>query len=555
MERKRLGEILIDENIITQDQLELALKEQKESGLRLGEYLTEKLFVSEEQIISSLIKQLNISYIDLSKQDISQSILKHIPEKMIKTYKIIPFDIINGQLLIAMQDPLNYFAIDEIKRVVKLNIKTLITSKKAINEAIEKYFGKSEAHQAAQEFSNLNFNDTSSNTKDIDVSSSSPSVRFLNKIVEMGITKSASDIHIEPENETIRIRYRIDGHLVTEMEVDKGIHESLLSIVKQKSGMNIIEKRLPQDGSWSHKLKGKEIDLRASTLPLNKGEKIVIRILDKSSFEFKKENLGLSLSQLEIYNDLLKSLTGVILVTGETGSGKTTTLYTTITELTDDSKNIITLEDPVEYDFKGINQVSINPKIDLTFAKGLRSVLRQDPDIIMVGEIRDSETVKIAIESALTGHLVLSSIHTNNALETVTRLLEMGVEPFLIASTLNGIISQKLIRKICPNCKTSYEASYREKELLGIDVSEKLMISKGEGCGFCRNTGYKGRVAIFEILKIDKNIQKAISEHDNIYDIKKIVKENGFVDLIESCKLKVIEDITSIEEYLRISCL
>ncbi|WP_027626695.1 GspE/PulE family protein [Clostridium lundense] len=551
--RKRLGELLIDSGLITEVILKKALDIQKETGEKLGELLVTKGFATNEQIVEAIRKQLGIDYIDLDKVSIRQEVIDIIPEVMARKHELLPIDIINGRLLVVMSDPLNYFAIEEIRVATEYAVKTAISLRNSILENIEKYYGKSKAEKAAENYGKI-YGYRKSNNEPIEEyenSSSAPTIKFINTIIDNAILNNASDIHIEPYEGEMRVRYRIDGVLREIMKVDIGMLEAVVSRIKIMSDLNIAEKRIPQDGRINFKSKQNNIDLRISIVPTILGEKVVMRILDKSNFSLDLERVGLDSDELDKLKNIISKPYGIILVCGPTGSGKTTTLYTILNRLNDNDKNIVTIEDPVEYNLKGINQMQVNNKIGFTFASGLRSILRQDPNIILVGEIRDNETAEISIRSALTGHLVLSTIHTNNAAGVVTRLQDMKMEPFLISSTVIGIISQRLVRKICPNCSEEYISGSKEMRLLGIN--EKVKLKRAKGCSICSGTGYKGRTGIFEVIEINKEIKELIDYKRGEGAIEKEAQKNGTVLLREACIRKVLAGVTTVEEMLRVT--
>lgn len=553
--RKKLGELLIEAGCVTQEQVEKALEMQKETGLKLGEILIKENYVSEEQILKVIQFQLGIEYIDIRKVYIDEETVKMIPEETCRKYCVIPIEVLNGELVIAMNDPLNYYAIDDIKLCIPLPVKPVISSEPDIINAIEKFFGKQTAERAVQEFEKeYVFNDVKTDelehSKEID---NAPIVKYVNTIIENSIRNNASDIHIEPEDDDIRVRIRVDGILSEIMSSPLNMLNAILTRIKVMADMNVAEKRVPQDGRIAFKIDGKNIDLRVSTIPTKYGEKVVMRVLDKTNFLLSKTNLGLTPHNMKIFDRLVEKPYGIILVTGPTGSGKTSTLYTILSEVNDIKKNIITLEDPIEYNLKGVNQVQLNPKAGLTFASGLRSILRQDPDIVMVGEIRDAETAEIAIRAALTGHLVLSTLHTNDAPGSISRLTDMNIEPFLVSSSLIGVIAQRLVRKICPNCRTQYTPDDRELHILGMDDEKELKLYKGAGCRLCSNSGYKGRTAIFEIMEVTKELRLLIDARTPTDLLRDQAVKEGMTVLKESCKQMVIEGKTTVDELVRIT--
>jgi len=553
--RRRLGELLIEAECVTEEQIQKALQIQKETGDKLGEILVKEGYVNEEQILKVIESQFGIQYIDITKVYIDAEAVRMIPEELCRKHVMVAIEVSNGEITLAMKDPLNYYAIEDIKLLVALPIKPVISSETAIFSTIEKYFGKQNAEKAVQQFekefvSTETKEETSESTKEID---NAPIVKYVNSIIENSIRNNASDIHIEPEDDCIRVRIRVDGILSEIMKSPINMINAIITRIKVMADMNVAEKRVPQDGRIAFKIENRSIDLRVSTIPTIYGEKTVMRVLDKTSFMLSKANLGLSPYNLEIFNGLIEKPYGIILVTGPTGSGKTSTLYTILSEVNDIKKNIITLEDPVEYNLKGINQVQLNSKAGLSFAAGLRSILRQDPDIVMVGEIRDGETAEIAIRAALTGHLVLSTLHTNDAPGVISRLTDMGIEPFLVSSSLIGIIAQRLVRKICPHCKKEHVPDDRDLSLLGIELDGDKKIYKGTGCRLCGNSGYKGRTAIFEIMEISKDLRLLIDQKTPTEILRDQAVKEGMVTLRDSCKQMIMDGATTVEEMIRIT--
>lgn len=549
--RKRLGEILIDAGIITEEVIEKALKLQKLTGEKLGEVLVNKGFTTNEQIVNAVKQQMGIPLIDLDSINVRQDIIDILPAGIAKKYEAIPIDMINGFLLVTMSDPLNYFAAEDIKIATGYNIKPAISIRSSILENIKKYYGRSRAQEAARTYRRNTESTRVEMQPQTADDASAPVIRFLDTIIENAVMYNASDIHIEPDEKEMRVRFRVDGILREIMRTHIEMISPVTSRIKIMANLNIAESRIPQDGKISYKIKNKRIDIRISIVPTVLGEKIVMRLLDKSAFSMDLGKIGLEKDEMIKLDRMIKSPYGIILVSGPTGSGKTTTLYSILNILNDVSKNIITIEDPVEYNLGGINQMQVNTKIGFDFANGLRSILRQDPDIILVGEIRDNETAEISIRSALTGHMVLSTIHTNNAVGTIGRLLDMGIKPFLISSTITGIVAQRLVRKICPACAEEYMSSEREMRLLGL--SNPVKLKRGRGCSLCNDTGYKGRIGIFEMLEIDNDIRDIIDLNYNESKIERIAVENGMNTLRKSCTAKVLDGITTVDEMLRVT--
>lgn len=554
-ETKRLGDLLLESGLITQDQLEHVLEVQKLTGKKIGEVFIEEGVVSEDRIIEVLEFQLGIPHVDLNRYYIDPEIPGLISEKIARRYILIPVKKDRGKLIVAMADPLNIFAIDDIKILTGLDVVPLIATSRGVLEAIDKHYETENVEEALAEFGQ-DYQLENINGIDEEILSEvnkAPIVKLVNSIIRQAVKMKASDIHIEPFEKVIKVRFRIDGDLQEIMKPAKVIHSAVATRIKIISKMDIAEKRLPQDGRVEMDVDGREIDLRISVLPTVYGEKVVMRILDRSNFLFSKKQLGFTQQNLEAFDNIIQSPNGIILVTGPTGSGKSTTLYTVLKELNQVSKNIITVEDPVEYQMDGINQVQVNTKAGLTFAGGLRSILRQDPDIIMIGEIRDNETAQIAVRAAITGHLVLSTLHTNDTASSVTRLINMGIEPYLVSSSVVGITAQRLIKKICENCKTGHIADERERKALQAEDTEEVTVYKGGGCNLCNNTGYKGRTAIHEILPITKEIRLLVDAGSSIDNIREEAKKQNFVSLRENCAQLVREGVTTIDELLRVT--
>ncbi|KLU58551.1 type II secretion system protein E [Peptococcaceae bacterium CEB3] len=568
-ERKRLGEILMAGGVISSGQLEEALKAQKALGLRLGEVLIRQGLVTEEDILRTMQNQLGLPYVDLNRVVVPEQVLQLLPEAVVRKYGVLPLETQNAQLLVAVSDPTDYFALDDLRLAAGMMVKPCLAKKGDILKAIDRYYGRSEAEKAARDYARqtgvvplaataqagLGSAGVSGGTNalvDLD-DESTPIIKFLNTIIENAVNNSASDVHIEPLEEELRVRFRLDGVLREIMRTPVAMAGPVVSRVKIMSDLNIAERRLPQDGRISYQVGGKMIDLRVSTAPTMFGEKVVLRILDKAGVILEKEALGLPPREQELFDRLISRPYGIVLVTGPTGSGKTTTLYTMLNQLNTAEKNIITLEDPVEFNFEGVNQIQVNPKAGLTFAAGLRSILRQDPDIIMVGEMRDNETAEIAVRSALTGHLVLSTIHTNDAAGAVTRLMDMDIEPFLLSASLLGIISQRLVRRVCPQCSAEYAAGSKEVGLLGLPEGTDVVLKRGQGCSFCHGSGYKGRIAIFEIMPITAGHRQLIDRRASADELKAFAVQQGMTTLKEAAAALVRTGVTTIDEMLRVT--
>lgn len=548
----KLGELLLYYGKITKDQLDSALEEQKKSKKKIGEILADKGYVTENDIIEVLEFQLGYPHVDLSKFIINPKAISLIPESLVRRYDLIPIDIKDNYLVVAMADPLNIIAIDDLKLHAKYDIQPVISTRSSIIKAINKFYRDKTTENVLREFVESYDIDDSEDFDDEDQIeiSNAPVVRLINSTIQQAVDMRASDIHIEPFSEDIRIRFRIDGDLQEIMKLSKNTLSPLVTRIKIIGKMDIAEKRIPQDGRVEVTVSNRKIDIRISTIPTVYGEKIVLRLLDRDNFLISKEKLGFTQRNLEFFERLLKQPYGMLLIAGPTGSGKTTTLYAILKELNSIEKNIITIEDPVEYKMEGINQVQINPKAGLTFASGLRSILRQDPDVIMVGEIRDTETAHIALRAAITGHFVLSTLHTNDSPSTVMRMVDMGVEPYLVSTALIGVVSQRLVKKLCDNCKVPYEASYSEKQLLGIAPEESLILYKPRSCNKCNN-GYLGRRGIHEIMHVNEDMRRLINEGRNADDLRTCAINSGMITLLDNSIELVLNGITSIEEILR----
>ena len=551
---KRLGDVLLESHLISQDQLDESLRIQMEEKKRLGEVLIAKGYVSEFDMLNALQKQLNLEYVKVTDLEIDKTIPTLISEKVARNYELIPIKLEGETLTVAMVDPINFFAREDIQLITGFTVQPVISLRREIMDAIDMYYTSGVSEDLYQELDkNFNLSDYSS---DLDYDSlaeinNAPIVKLLNSILEQAVKMKASDIHLEPSDRNIRVRYRIDGDLIEMLTPSMNTHSALVTRIKIMAKLNIAERRVPQDGKVEIEVDGRVIDLRISILTTIYGEKVVIRLLDRTGAVHKKEDIGFSEKNAEIFDKLLKNPNGIILMTGPTGSGKTTTLYAALTSISDVTKNIITIEDPVEYRMRGINQTQINTKANVTFASGLRSILRQDPDIIMIGEIRDGETASIAVRAAITGHLVFSTIHTNDTASTIPRLADMGIEPFLISSSLVGVIAQRLVKKLCKHCKNHYSTSIGEAEILGVEVGTKIYAPKG--CQQCNYTGYSGRTAVHEVLPITKRVRAIINNGGNSDEIQAEAVEEGMITLREDLKRLVIDGTTSIDELLRLT--
>lgn len=556
--KKRLGDMLLEEGRVTVQQLEEALRKQRNEGKRLGELLVDEGIVSENDIIGVLEKQIGIKRIQIDSINIDRKAVMCITEVLASKHTLIPIGFSGNKILIAMWDPLNIFAIDDVRIASGFEVQTFIATKKEIMKAIERYYSDQQVQKAAEELSKEKQEDArqqEDESIEFNDIKNAPVVKMVDYLIKNAVEARASDVHIEPFEKYIKIRYRVDGQL---QEISRLTQETLAALVtriKILSNLNIAERRLPQDGRILTKVSGKEVDLRVSILPTVFGEKVVIRILNRDSYLVGKENLGMTDKELEQLNRITQNPYGIILVTGPTGSGKSTTLYSMLNDLNSGDKNIVTVEDPVEYMIDGVNQINVNTKAGLTFAAGLRSILRQDPDIVMIGEIRDNETAQIAIRAAITGHLVLSTIHTNDAPSSVLRLIDMDIEPYLVATSVVGVIAQRLVRKICPKCKMTYEASDYEKKLLGLQMDKPLILHKGSGCGYCNNTGYVGRTGVYEIMEITREHRETIMQTESSDVIRDLSINKGMKTINMACKDLVLRGITTIEELAKVAYL
>ena len=551
----RLGDLLVSTGVISNEQLEKALELQKQTKQRLGDVLIENGFITEKNLIEALKIQLGIEFIDLTKVTLPVELAKYVPKNIAKRYCVVPVKVVADTLYLAMRDPLDFIAQEEVKTASRKRVIPMIATQRAVEQAIGRlYSGESTAkivEQMKREVSaTAEPTAVANNTQGEE--NSAPTIQFVNALIERAFDERASDIHIEPQADEMIVRMRIDGLLHQILTVPTDLKNMVVSRLKIMGNMDISEHRIPQDGHTTVNVRGHVVDLRISTIPTVYGEKIVLRLLDKSSQSLSKTGLGFEGADLEKYNSLIKNTGGVILLVGPTGSGKSTTMCVMIQDLAREEVNIVTLEDPVEYYINGVNQCQINEKTGMTFASGLRSILRQDPDVIAVGEIRDSETAHIAIRAAITGHLVLSTLHTNDAVSAVARLRDMGLEPWLISGALRGVISQRLVRKICPHCKKPYRPALEEFETLGMNYDPNVVFYKGVGCPECRHTGYTGRRAALEILVINAKISHMIARNAEPEEIAAAARENGFVTMRESCRDLVLRGITTVEEAARV---
>lgn len=560
---EKLGELLVKNNLITSQQLGKALEDQKASGGRLGDSLIKLGLVQEGELVGFLSKQYGMPSINLSEIKISPDVIKIIPNDVAIKYQVIPVSLRNSTLIVAMVDPSNIFAIDDIKFLTGYRIEPMVASESSMAQSLDTYYGttkglttllqgiEAEELQIAGEEDSVDMSNLQKASED------APVVKLVNAIFTDAVKKRASDIHVEPYEKFLRIRFRVDGILYEIMRPPLKMKNAVVSRLKIMARLDIAERRLPQDGRIKLKMaKGEEMDVRVSILPTLFGEKVVLRLLDKSNLQLDMTKLGFEESQLNDFKEAIYKPYGMVLVTGPTGSGKTTTLYSALSDLNKITDNISTAEDPVEFNLPGVNQVQIHEEIGLTFANVLRSFLRQDPDIILVGEIRDFETAEIGIKAALTGHLVLSTLHTNDAPSTINRLLNMGIEPFLVSSATNLIVAQRLVRKTCAECKAPVTISAESFAKLGIPPEEyeqykNITFYKGTGCDACNNTGYKGRIALYEVAAVTDPIKELILQGASTLEIKREAIRQGMRTLRRSGITKLLEGVTSLEEVLK----
>jgi type IV pilus assembly protein PilB len=558
----RLGELLVRENLISLQQLQKAQEEQRKSGERLGYSLTKLGIIHEQDLTNFLSKQYAVPSINLTEWEISSDIIQLVPAELAKRHLLIPVNRTGATLIVAMADPSNIYAIDDLKFRTGLNIEVAVASEMAVEEAITRYYEKQvDLDEVMGSFDTeaVEIADTEGEVSVIDLekgAGEAPVIKLVNVVLLNAIKKRASDIHIEPYEKSFRVRYRIDGILYEEMQLPLKLKNAMTSRVKIMSQLDISERRLPQDGRIKLKIgKDKEMDFRVSVLPTLFGEKIVLRLLDKGNLQLDMTKLGFEEQQLKDFMKAIYMPYGMVLVTGPTGSGKTTSLYSALQELNKSTRNISTAEDPVEYNLMGINQVQMHEDVGLNFAAALRSFLRQDPNIIMVGEIRDFETAEIAVKAALTGHLVLSTLHTNDAPSTISRLLNMGVEPFLVTASVNLVLAQRLARRICADCKQPVEKNVKALLDLGMkpDMAEKCQLFKGAGCPKCSSTGYKGRIALYEVMPFYESVKELVLQGASTAEVKAEAIRSGMKSLRMSGLQKLFEGVTTPEEVLRVS--
>ncbi|MBQ8318563.1 MAG: Flp pilus assembly complex ATPase component TadA [Lachnospiraceae bacterium] len=555
----RVGDLLVEAGAITEEQLMEALAYQKENGGRIGNVIMELGFISQDLLVTVLTTQMGLDYIELKACRLDDEILKLVPETLVNKYKAIPigFDEMNPNVLrVAMVDPMDLNAIDDIGIATNTQVEPLLAMEDDMNEAIGKYYGNSQAMEAAEQYrremeqDGLTTAEEDAINEDIE---NSPVVLLVKQIIEGGVRQRASDIHIEPLETSVRVRYRIDGALKQVMTYDYSLLSAISARIKIIGGMDIAEKRKPQDGRITIMVDRREYDVRVSMLPTVYGEKTVMRLTSKDGLTKPKSALGFDPETLKVFDGILSNPHGIILVTGPTGSGKSTTLYTSLSELNTEDVNIITVEDPVEANIDGINQVQVNVKAEMTFAAALRSILRQDPDIIMIGEIRDGETAQIAVQAAITGHLVVSTLHTNSAASTVTRIIDMGIEPYVAGDALVGVIAQRLVRRLCTSCKQPRLAEPEEKKILGVeDDEDDVIVYEPTGCTLCGDTGYAGRIGVYEMMPVSKELQAVIARGSTADVIEKQALAEGMLTLKMGAAKHVLNGITSMMEMKKI---
>ncbi len=555
IERKKLGDLLYETGMISKEQLDWIIKEQKRTGKRIGEVITESGMLSEKDLMGALEFQLGIPHMDLEKYTIDYAIASKVPESIARRYSVVAVGYDGDKLKVAMKDPLDMFALDDLKISTRMEIVPILASGTEINNLLNQIYASNKTQNIVFELERQLQEDSQKQIEEEEVednSENAPMVQLVNNIFQRSILKGASDIHIEPFENYVRVRYRIDGQLQELTRAKKETLNGITARIKILSGLDIAERRLPQDGRMSKTVEGQQVDCRVSILPTIYGEKTVIRLMYRTGRTFTLDELGFYPDDLEKIKNMLKNPHGIILATGPTGSGKSTTLVAALKLLNQSNVNIITAEDPVENMVEGVNQVSINSKIGLTFASCLRSILRQDPDIVMVGEMRDSETSSIAIRAAITGHLVLSTLHTNDAASSITRLIDMGAEPYMVGAALKGIISQRLVRRLCPNCKQEYTVTSTDELIYKVPQGTSVYTTRG--CSMCHYTGYKGRIAVHEVMVVDNVLQEIIAANQlSGEELKAECIKRGMRTLGENAYYNVLQGKTTLQEMLRIA--
>lgn len=553
---KPFGEVLVSEGVISRDELQDILKIKEKSPLRIGQILQKKGLADEKDIMSALARQYGFRY-ESSVNYKHDPLFESVPLELLEKGRMVPVEKKGKTVTVAIANPDDLHPLDDLRNRLKgYRLQVLLTSETEIIRIIHSHFQKmnATAEEVMEGLDGDEYPDLDNLSEDtLDLANEAPIIRMVNAVLSQGVQERASDIHIEPYEKSLDVRYRIDGILHKRLSPPKMIHAGIVSRIKIMANMNIAENRLPQDGRIKIKLSGKEVDIRVSTIPTRYGERVVMRLLNKTDVRFSLKTLGLYPEMDKRIRKMIKEPNGIVLVTGPTGSGKSTTLYAVLTELNESERNIMTAEDPVEYEIAGVSQTQVQEKIGLTFANCLRTMLRQDPDIIMVGEIRDQETARIAIQAALTGHLVLSTLHTNDAPSAVTRLVDMGIEPYLITSTVRAVIAQRLVRVICPDCKKAYKPTAEEIADLNIKKTGKMTFYRGTGCPSCVETGYQGRSGLYEYMEVGNAVQRGILQGKDSEEIRRIALASGMISLIDFGARKVLDGITTSEEVLRVS--
>lgn len=560
-QRRSLGESLVELGLLSNEKFKEVQEEEKRTGQPLRKIIVQKGLITEEDLVSFMASNMNLPYIELGNYIIDPKIIELVPEDLARKHQVIPLLKIGNSLTCAIFDPLNIFAIDELRHKTGFDIEPAVATEKEIKKALDEHYGAKGTVEDIiktidKERLGLKEGQELELKKLQEVSGEPPVIRLVNLMIMQAVKEKASDIHIEPEEEMLKVRYRIDGILHSRQFVPKYLQSAVISRIKILSNLNIAERRASQDGRFQMKMENRQIDIRVSVVPTVYGENVVMRLLDRGSAILSLAKLGFSEEILRRQEKLIHLPHGIILVTGPTGSGKTTTLYASLNVINSGEKNILTIEDPVEYHIAGIRQIQVDSKAGITFANGLRSILRQDPDVIMVGEIRDKETAEVAIQAALTGHLVFSTLHTNDAAGAITRLIDMGVEPFLISSSVSGVLAQRLMRMVCKDCKEEYTPTKEALKDIGIkesDLTPSIKFYIGKGCPKCMNTGYKGRIGIFELMLIDEKIHNLIIAKATREEIRRQAKSSGMVTLKDDGLEKVKEGLTTVEEVLRLT--
>lgn len=546
-----IGEVLKEKGYITEEQLGAALDAHRQSGKRVGDVLVDLGFVTERQILTAMAQKLNLRLLSLETYPIDIEAVRRIPRALADKYCVIAVSQTGQRLTVVIDDPLKFYGIEDVRQLTGMTVDIALAEKQEIEHAIEVYYSELEAKAAAAAVVAEPLPDVTQAIRDIEEGDETPVIKLLNSLLLHGYNVGASDIHVEPMETETRIRLRIDGMLLPYLVMDRGLHPSLVARVKILSNLDIAEKRSPQDGHFKTRVDGVEMNLRASVVPSVFGEKVVLRYLGSGTAVVNAKQFGMNERNYRKFLRMLQNPNGIIYLTGPTGSGKTTTLYFALEELVHRPVNISTIEDPVERHIRGVTQMQVNPLAGLTFDSGLRSLLRQDPDIIMVGETRDSETASISVRSAITGHLVLSTLHTNDALSTIVRLEDMGVEPFLVANSVVGLVAQRLVRQICPYCKESYQPTEQERALFD---APPTVLHRGKGCPACNKTGYKGRIAVHEVVAVDREMRRMISARRPIEDMYAYAREKqGFTNLVEEAEGLVLDGITTVEELMKLT--